>query len=726
MNDKSKYMGEKKMGVANKTVDNVKDKTIREFFKLARNIVIPANQRPYSWEDKQVKEFLEDLEYARKRKNEYKHYFNMVTFLREKENIEIYDGQQRITTTYLVLLIFYKIYKYTYGIKKNDIATSLEFLESYESSIKELDKIIYTVTGSYQTKKLSLYDKNEAMLRLIFSVEYSGKDDFLRQLKLGMSNGNINSNSNGRIFTAIEQIFAAIERFGVDDKNNKENERRSDYKLTEHNSNIDILNIINEYIEILLDNFQIITAEITSTEGAYKVFELVNHRGKELSDFDLVKNYFFQIVSEDKEAISELDSIIKELFQTLGDYVEDAIKKHWLIFFNKNNFQKYGQYNKIFESIKYGIENNENHQKAVFDFLRDMKKNLVYIENYYIFIKMNEHDFCSERYKKEFGENSLNYESLKRIFVFKELGDYDYLDYYLYYLLLITQQSFPSKNYRIDDEYKKVISFYLVNSVTKERMSELTKYNYKLGALLSNLTAENDFDMHFAFAKGLSDAENDKGTEDITKLTFARKLIAPEVETKGKRLKLIFAFIYDSEKYKRESLFDKFYPKGNSSNRKIIEEEHIIPLSEKNSKTFSRFDFTAENQESLFKSRMDWLGNKLVIDKSTNIGINDNFEKKLNCYSDIIKSDPVVFKFFLILAQEYLDRKTTEDDIKDKIAETKSEIYKKYICNKRQKNEEVILKVEEMWRKEIGKMYEDEDFLQLDKLWKVVREYAKA
>ena len=83
-------------------------KTFREFLtpdKISR-INIPIYQRSYSWEWKHVDDFLNDLEYQLNSSSPDSYQFlGMVVYVFKEDQskeIELIDGQQRITTYYLI------------------------------------------------------------------------------------------------------------------------------------------------------------------------------------------------------------------------------------------------------------------------------------------------------------------------------------------------------------------------------------------------------------------------------------------------------------------------------------------------------------------------------------------------------------------------------------------------------------------------------------------------
>lgn len=86
---------------------NKRAESIQQLFKNSKYIRIPAYQRAYSWGDKQLTQFLEDL-LEQKGKKYYLGQF-LFEFEKDIDTLFIIDGQQRLTTTILFLSAIAKI-----------------------------------------------------------------------------------------------------------------------------------------------------------------------------------------------------------------------------------------------------------------------------------------------------------------------------------------------------------------------------------------------------------------------------------------------------------------------------------------------------------------------------------------------------------------------------------------------------------------------------------------
>ncbi|MGJ0362191.1 DUF262 domain-containing protein [Aliarcobacter cryaerophilus] len=96
--------------------------TIEELFE--KNLKVPRYQRPYSWQEEQVIDLIEDLSFAFSAKKDKYLIGNMIFHQEEaKEEINIVDGQQRITTLALILKVI------------NEESCKIEFLREELNSL---------------------------------------------------------------------------------------------------------------------------------------------------------------------------------------------------------------------------------------------------------------------------------------------------------------------------------------------------------------------------------------------------------------------------------------------------------------------------------------------------------------------------------------------------------------------------------------------------------------
>ena len=80
---------------------------LTELFK-DKYYIIPDYQRGYSWTDKQIDDFWNDIIQAQR--SNQKHYFGTLylKYNNETEYYEMIDGQQRLTTLFVLLILLYE------------------------------------------------------------------------------------------------------------------------------------------------------------------------------------------------------------------------------------------------------------------------------------------------------------------------------------------------------------------------------------------------------------------------------------------------------------------------------------------------------------------------------------------------------------------------------------------------------------------------------------------
>jgi len=149
---------------------NLKVSTIRDIIDK-KNFLIPSYQRGYRWGETQVKELLDDLNTFFKNARDDELYFLQPIVIKKDNNIyRVIDGQQRLTTIYLILKFFEnyirddeeygfkdEFYEITYETREK----SNDFLKNIKNkSEKEAKENIdfYYMYKAYQTIK-SWYDE---------------------------------------------------------------------------------------------------------------------------------------------------------------------------------------------------------------------------------------------------------------------------------------------------------------------------------------------------------------------------------------------------------------------------------------------------------------------------------------------------------------------------------------------------------------------------------------
>lgn len=143
-------------------------KTFRSIIESNNKIVIPTYQRAYAWGEKQVKQFVNDLQEINGKTYYYGHF--IIEENESNKTFEIIDGQQRITTFVLFLLaskkfINFDISDYEYFIKNK--------FETISYDTNNFKNLIYAII---EGKELNEQNTNtSSFIRIEKAIEYFGK-----------------------------------------------------------------------------------------------------------------------------------------------------------------------------------------------------------------------------------------------------------------------------------------------------------------------------------------------------------------------------------------------------------------------------------------------------------------------------------------------------------------------------------------------------------------------
>ena len=151
---------------------------------LKKDFFIPSYQRGYRWKERQVIDLLEDiLEFQKKDKEKGEFYCLQPIVVTEKENDgwEVIDGQQRLTTLYILL-------SYLEEARKIMFSSAEKFSISYETREKEeysskkfLEEILHT--EEVNNKNIDFFHISKAYLTIKKWFEDNiNKADFLNAL----------------------------------------------------------------------------------------------------------------------------------------------------------------------------------------------------------------------------------------------------------------------------------------------------------------------------------------------------------------------------------------------------------------------------------------------------------------------------------------------------------------------------------------------------------------
>ncbi len=258
------------------------DKGIADLLRAGR-LAVPPNQRSYAWQERHVKNFLEDLNEAVT--NSTQDYFlgTVVLIQQGRETPSIADGQQRIATTSIVLA---RIRDELLGLGRELSARSID-----TDFLRTVDRATEAMTARVS---LNLED-NEFFRRVILA----SPEDHDHAVATAMPP---QRTSNLRLKEASDQCA----RFFREGMNRLPDHTRAEYLL--------------KWVDYLQHQCSVIVVTVPDEVGAYRMFETLNDRGLKASQADILKNYLFSKAgSRLNEAVTLWTTIASEIEGIGGD-----------------------------------------------------------------------------------------------------------------------------------------------------------------------------------------------------------------------------------------------------------------------------------------------------------------------------------------------------------------------------------------------------------------------
>lgn len=260
------------------TTISVNKQSVSELLKTGRTkpFIIPEYQRPYAWTSEQIETLFEDIwEFATTigGLDQNGSYFlgSIVSFENENGEQEIIDGQQRITSLFLLLRSIY-----TKLIHGDDAHT-----DAAQNFIRQIEPAIWRTDN--RTGKV---DYNDILLTSKV-VDNEGNEILRDILKDGVANPDANDNYS-KNYLLFQKLY--------DDHCTK-----SPLK-------------IYDFIYALLNQAILLPISADSQDTALTIFSTLNNRGLPLSDADIFKAKIYNNLKDDEKDnfISQWKTLEKE------------------------------------------------------------------------------------------------------------------------------------------------------------------------------------------------------------------------------------------------------------------------------------------------------------------------------------------------------------------------------------------------------------------------------
>ena len=269
------------------TTISVNKQTIEQFLLNARTkpFLIPEYQRPYSWTSDQIDTLFNDIwEFTCNEGGTDKEgtYFlgSIVSYENDRGEQEIIDGQQRITSIFLLLRAIYT--------KLNGVEEKTEEAKNFISKIEPLIWSTNKLTGKVDYSSILLNSK----------VISETENETLKNI---LESGEIDKESEDNYSKNYNQILKLIEEKSVENAL-----------------------MIYQFIYALLNQVIILPITADSQETALTIFSTLNDRGLPLSDADIFKAKIYNHLKskEEKEEFIEKWKELEEDTQDISESIQ--------------------------------------------------------------------------------------------------------------------------------------------------------------------------------------------------------------------------------------------------------------------------------------------------------------------------------------------------------------------------------------------------------------------
>jgi uncharacterized protein with ParB-like and HNH nuclease domain len=308
-------------------------KTLESLFFGQTRITVPDYQRNYAWKSEQIDAFMSDL-YALANDPTDEHFFGPVVVLDAGNNeLSLIDGQQRITTTVIVLCLLRDI------------------LNSFEDGVVTIGGNPINLSTQYIAQLLKLSDFVTNRYSANYQIKQIFKDyiladpdsDFRKELKRnGQGMSDHEKSVTRELRASYHRVKASLEKWLLDNAGNEAAMKEQ----------------ILELLLAMRERFVVLEIKMYSEDDAYILFETLNERGLRLTASDLLKSFTLRKAKEDnspniENVLDTWDSTVSKL----GDFPFTKFLRHYLLSKQKNKVQAKKIFG-LFTEIVDGYGNN--------------------------------------------------------------------------------------------------------------------------------------------------------------------------------------------------------------------------------------------------------------------------------------------------------------------------------------------------------------------------------
>ncbi|WP_288644305.1 DUF262 domain-containing HNH endonuclease family protein [uncultured Helicobacter sp.] len=505
-----------------------------------QKFVIPEYQRPYRWANDECETLWNDIISVFGDGSDIEEYFlgSIVTYKNDNGELEIIDGQQRITTLTLLYRAFYETFKTEEEKAKGDYP-------------RDFGKCVW----DYERDKGLLFENCHLSSQVVTDAD----EKILKQL--------------------------LSENCEVENKHSNYAENYGYFYRKLLNFKQEKSLVWKGFCEMFLGRkLFVLLVVCDSQESAMTIFNTLNSRGLPLSNADILKGYIYKKQKSDTDK-----NKFATTWKTIESKVEDGDGIKDLDFLFLQYMHIIRAENKDTDTTTQGVLNfftKKDEKKKCFGALQDWlykEETMPFISNLADFW-INPENYLSDKSSRYMGVLNLFQNDTWKIFVS--------------YLVWRNKDCFAYKQNEQFDKCKFSIEF-------DEHLPKLIKF-ITLAFLNNNATTNAIKEIVFKMNVELS-----KGEVFELKNTMPSKEVFFENTTKFNTRKVkyvLFLYAY---------IYNNFGEDINPKNKKL-DVEHILP------KQWQNANFNGWDEQS-HKAYLEKIGNKILLDKQSNIKCLENF-----------------------------------------------------------------------------------------------------
>lgn len=496
---------------------------VSQIFSNEKTIIykIPKYQREYTWGQKEWGLLFNDII-----ENDYGYFLGSIICVDKSVSamgdveLEVIDGQQRITSLSLLLVSLYE--------KLNIFKDKLD-----EDQITDLNNI---------KRELVIRSNGENIARLTPQIQNDNRNDYFSLLcEKGLLADKERKNYAGlrRIYKAYAYFSNAVDKYIEE--------------LNPQNDN-DKINALFELVR-RFNSAVLVSIEVETNKDAYMLFESLNNRGVPLSAIDLIKNLLISISDRDGKA-EECYTIWKKIISYLSDDygVQERFFRQFYNAYRDELNKPYKTEGKTKYALGYLATRTtllDIYEKLLKDdYMTFLNRLEAEAKNYAILINNTTED----NYNEALAESLLDLDRIQGA------------PSYILLLYLLSNKSILNIN---DDIIKDIIE-YLTKFFVRRNITDypntrnLTKIFMDIVALIEGKTGREIYDITVNYLK-----ENSSSDEE-----FEKKLNGPIYLDNPDATR--FLLCYYENKFKTNEIYTDLWERDNS-NKYVWTIEHIFP-----------------------------------------------------------------------------------------------------------------------------------------------------